>query len=772
MTTTLPHHTKSTYNNTTMKKKLSLILAAILAITASAVTPVPRDTSFTLHSTAVKIHKKHPEAQIPLSTMPQGIRQYNDVVYSTITRTPYGKRQLHADIFRPDDNNTYPALIMIHGGGWNSGDKTLQAHMARQIAAQGYVTIPIEYRLIPEALYPAALHDVKTAIRWIRQHASQYGVDPGKIAVSGCSAGAQLATLAGVTNHSPAHEGKGQWRKTPSDVQAIINIDGIATFVSESNIADADARFRRDSILPVNARWLGGLYDQASSNWREASPLLWVTEHSAPICFISSALPRYSDGRDELIATYDSIGIYNEAHRIPVDIHPFWFFHPWVDTTVDRAVRFLNRIFKPQTATIPTKYVITNHGVTQDSTLLQTTAIQAVIDLAETNGGGEIIIPQGTFLTGALFFKPNTTLTLRQGARLKGTTDINQYPLLPSRMEGKNIYYHAALINAYHVDNFEINGPGTIDGNGYTFWTQFWENVSNAEKEQRQWTNLEVRRPRLLFLWGCDKARISGASLINSAFWTSHFYRCDDLIVENCHIEAPSSPVRAPSSDAIDLDGCHRVIIRGCHLNCDDDGVCIKGGKGVYANRSYENDSVTDVLIHGCTFGPNLHGILTIGSECIHADRITLRNCKLDTKCALLRMKMRPDTYQKYHNITVSDVTGKCGTLLEILPWKQFYTLEGSQESPSAEIDNITLSGITLSCDSPGAIAANPADTIGHFTLRNIHLKAKSDTLRCNYPHIRLTDVTVNGKAPIILPADEEMKHKLNFDAADLTKNH
>ena len=257
-----------------MKHLIILSLLCVICLPGAwcTVPAVPRDTSFTTYSTARKIHKKHPEAVLALPTLPPDVREYRDVVYTTLPRTPYGRRELHADVFRPDDNERYPALIMIHGGGWNSGDKSLQGPMAWMIAARGYVTIPVEYRLIPEALYPAGLHDVKTAVRWARANADTYGIDPDHIAISGCSAGAQLATLAGVTNGSRRHEGKGQWGKTPSDVQAIINMDGIATFVSESNIAEARDRYESKGELPVNARWLGGLYeDPARSRHRYAS---------------------------------------------------------------------------------------------------------------------------------------------------------------------------------------------------------------------------------------------------------------------------------------------------------------------------------------------------------------------------------------------------------------------------------------------------------------------------------------------------------------------
>ena len=242
--------------------------------------------------------------------------------------------------------------------------------------------------------------------------------------------------------------------------------------------------------------------------------------------------------------------------------------------------------------------------------------------------------------------------------------------------------------------------------------------------------------------------------------------------MENCEVQAPREPVRAPSSDAIDLDGCHRVIVRGCYLNCDDDGVCLKGGKGVFAHKSHENDSVTDVPVEGCVFGTNLHGTLTLGSECVHANNVVLRNCRLDNDCSLLRLKMRPDTYQVYENIRIENVTGRCGSVVEVLPWKQFFSLEGTDEKPVGLIRNISIKNVDLKCNGLGVIAANPDDKVENFEFENVTVKAESDIFRCNYPDVKLKNVTVNGKRPVIMTADEEMKDKLNFDAVDLDKNN
>lgn len=403
-------------------------------------------------------------------------------------------------------------------------------------------------------------------------------------------------------------------------------------------------------------------------------------------------------------------------------------------------------------------YRITDHGVWgNDSTLIQTAAIQNVIDRAEADGGGTVIVPKGIYLTGALFFKPGTKLHLEEGACIKGVDDIAHYPLIPSRMEGRSIYYYAALINAYNVDGFSITGPGMINGNGLRFWKQFWDLRADRKKIGKGTTNLEVKRPRLVFIWGSDHVKLSGPHFCNSPFWTTHFYQCSDVLIENCRITAPNAPVKAPSSDAIDLDVCRDVVVRGCYLDCNDDGVCIKGGKGVRAHLLPESGMVENVLVENCTFGPALHGTLTMGSECVHAKNITLRNCKLETNTSILRLKMRPDTYQIYENITVENVTGKCGTVIEMAPWKQFFDLEGTDAKPYAQVRNITIKNVDVKCQDLGTIHGNPDDTVKNFLMENIHVEASKPGFDCIYPDVKLENVTMNGEK-VVNPAKNVRK--------------
>ncbi len=392
-----------------------------------------------------------------------------------------------------------------------------------------------------------------------------------------------------------------------------------------------------------------------------------------------------------------------------------------------------------------TDYVITKFGVETDSLKLQTNSIQAVIDKAEEAGGGTIVIPKGVFLSGALFFKPNTKLKLEEGAKLKGSDNISNYPLLPSRMEGKSIYYYAALINAYQVDNFEINGPGTIDGNGLKYWKYFWFVRDSMKQIGKSATNLQVHRPRLVFLWGCDNVKISGVKLHNSGFWTTHLYQCNDVLIENCDIRSPFKPIKAPSTDGIDIDVCKRVTVRDCFISVNDDAVCIKGGKGPLAHKQIENGIVEDILVENCNFGDS-HGVITLGSESLHARNVLVRNCQVSSNTPLLRIKMRPDTYQVFEDIRVENITGSCGTIVELKPWKQFYTLEGTNEKPYGIVRNITLSNINVKCNVFAEIKGNAADKITNFVFENVTATADDPTLKTEYKGVKLKNVIVNGQ--------------------------
>lgn len=247
-------------------------------------------------------------------------------------------------------------------------------------------------------------------------------------------------------------------------------------------------------------------------------------------------------------------------------------------------------------ADLGTFYTITDYGVTNDSTLVQTEAIQKTIDEAYRNGGGVVVIPKGTFLSGALFFKPNTHLHVAEGAVLKGSNNIDDYPFIPSRIEGQSIEYFAALVNATTVDGFTITGKGIIDGNGLEFWKAFWQ----RREENPKCTNLEVSRPRLVFIWKCNNVQVQDVHFRNSGFWSSHYYQCNNVKILDLRITSPHQPIKAPSTDAIDIDVCNNMLIKGCYMAVNDDAIALKGGKGPWADKDASNGENTNIIIEDC----------------------------------------------------------------------------------------------------------------------------------------------------------------------------
>ena len=387
-------------------------------------------------------------------------------------------------------------------------------------------------------------------------------------------------------------------------------------------------------------------------------------------------------------------------------------------------------------------YVITDYGVKQDSTLVQTVAIQKAIDAAAQRGGGVVVIPKGTFMSGALFFKPKTHLYLSDGAVLKGSDNIADYPKLPSRMEGQSLDYFAALVNAYQVNGFTIAGKGKIDGNGLHFWEAFWA----RRKENPNCTNLEVSRPRLVFIWKCNNVQIQDVKLHNSGFWTSHYYQCQNVKILDVHIFSPYKPVKAPSTDAIDLDVCSNVLIKGCYMSVNDDAIALKGGKGPWADRVPNNGANTNIIIEDCEFG-FCHSALTCGSEAIHNRNIIMRNYHVSEASRVLWLKMRPDTPQLYEYITVENIKGQAHSLLYAKPWTQFFDLQGRKDIPISYSDHVTLKNIELTCDTFFDVAVSENDRLTNFTFENFRVESKNAAIDKRIVWgLTLKNVRVNDK--------------------------
>lgn len=210
---------------------------------------------------------------IPLEDGPPvpGVVMVEDIQYGTGDGTP-----LYLDLYSPESaDSPSPGILLFFGGGWRQGRKDQLRVYAQHFAQNGYVAGAVQYRLKDAGLWPKSVEDAKCAVRWMRAHAEEYGIDPERIGVMGNSAGAYLALMTGYTAGVAEFEGAGGWPEESSAVQAVVDIYGPTDFTEPK---------RRDHSLVVS--YMNGTYEMDPSRYERASPIRYVTESSPPTCVI------------------------------------------------------------------------------------------------------------------------------------------------------------------------------------------------------------------------------------------------------------------------------------------------------------------------------------------------------------------------------------------------------------------------------------------------------------------------------------------------------
>ena len=289
------------------------MIGALLLLAAQAASAYNAETTYR------KLAGAYPEISIASDAVPSSVRVERNHSYADRETGP-----LQLDLYLPREAAVpAPVVVLVHGGGWRSGERSNLAPLAVRLAARGYAAATVSYRLSPTARYPAAIHDVKDAVRWLRQRRD---IDPRRIAVAGGSAGGQIASLVAVTSN---------------DIQAAINIDGLSDFTSGAARVHEDDPAKNPSAAGA---WFGGRYAEKPALWHDASPTFHVSRHSPPMLFIGSGEPRFSVGRDEMMRKLKAHGVTAESIIIPGTPHSFWLFDPWLAPTVDATVDFLDRV--------------------------------------------------------------------------------------------------------------------------------------------------------------------------------------------------------------------------------------------------------------------------------------------------------------------------------------------------------------------------------------------------------------------------------------------
>ena len=296
-----------------------------------------RDTSYTTYSAFEKTLKYFPNCSMVPEMHFENVKQKNDIVYCS-----YGKRKMKLDVFY-DKNTTrkQTAIIIIHGGGWRSGNRQQHHQMAQKLASLGYVCFTPEYRLSTEALFPAAIYDVKAAIRWVRKNEAKYNINPNQIVSLGFSAGGEMAAFMGTTGNMPLFEGVVTNSDSQSQVNAVVDIDGTLSFVHPEGGEGDDSK-----NVSAGTYWFGYPKKDNPKLWEAASPLSYVSAQTPPTLFVNSSVARMHAGRDDYRKVLDTNGIYSEVHEFENSPHSFCLFEPWFSPTIQYIDGFLKKVFK------------------------------------------------------------------------------------------------------------------------------------------------------------------------------------------------------------------------------------------------------------------------------------------------------------------------------------------------------------------------------------------------------------------------------------------
>lgn len=245
----------------------------------------------------------------------------------------YGRQKLLLDLYLPiPAERNRPGVVVVRGGGWLVGDRKRFASIASALAERGVAAACIEYRTADKALFPAAIQDVRAAVRWLRANAVKYGIDPEAIGTIGGSSGAHMALLAALTAGTPEFEGKGANPNTSSKIQRVVAMAVPADLLALSP----------DNKLTVG-KFLGSTPEQDEAKWRLASPINHIRPDGPPVLLLhgtdDDSVP--TSQSTKFANLYRAAGARAEVHILEGAPHAFWKYYPWFNDAMDRAARFL-----------------------------------------------------------------------------------------------------------------------------------------------------------------------------------------------------------------------------------------------------------------------------------------------------------------------------------------------------------------------------------------------------------------------------------------------
>jgi len=409
------------------------------------------------------------------------------------------------------------------------------------------------------------------------------------------------------------------------------------------------------------------------------------------------------------------------------------------------------------------QYSILKFGAGENKTSQQNTkAINAAIVECNKKGGGTVIVPKGSFLTGPVTLLSNVNLYLDEGAVLRFSTNSADYlPTVLTRWEGIDCYNYHPLIYAFKATNFAITGKGTIDGqaNKETWWN--WKGGrsagSNADPsqlttgrpllakmcnddtpvEQRQMGDGNYLRPQLINFVQCNTVKIEGVMLKNSPFWVIHPLLTNDLTVRNVTIES-----LGPNNDGCDPESCKNVLIEGCSFDEGDDCIAIKSGRNNDGRRW--NTPSENIIVRNCKMKAG-HGGVAVGSEISGGYRnLYVENCEMDSPDldCIIRLKSSTCRGGVIENVFVRNINvGECRQAVLKIDL-QYDPPEICTRGFNPTVRNVYLENVTCKKSDYGISIDGLADA---SYVNNINLK------NCNFTGVRYNSNDIKGATGVTL---------------------
>jgi polygalacturonase len=381
---------------------------------------------------------------------------------------------------------------------------------------------------------------------------------------------------------------------------------------------------------------------------------------------------------------------------------------------------------------------IRDFGATGDGTTKDTAAIQQAIDRCSVLGGGEVVVPAGNYLTGAIALRSRTILRLEKDAIITGSPDFADYPATQVRWEGKWIPGRVGLIHAIDASHIGVVGAGKI--------------VGNPALGGRPNTANPLRHPSLIEPIRCADIRLEDFSTEYRLMWSIHPTDCENITIRNLTIRSTGG-----NGDGIDIDSCRHVRIEGCDISTGDDCISIKSGRGTEAYRLLHTSE--DITISNCTFADSIFACIGIGSETSGGIRnVRIEHCKFThAQTFALYIKSRPGRGAFIEDIIADDldVSGTRGGFLRfnilnsgIQDQEPIPGDEGIPTIKNFRFTNVRVADCPVLVDGTGIHPNKPLDG---FTLANVTGTCAKGISLANIKNAEIRDIKVTGFAgPLI----------------------